>query len=315
MSEQAHPLRARLLIIGAALFWSTGGAAIKLSSATAPQLAAGRALVAGLVLYLLLPGARLPIFSLAARRTGATRRVLVTAVFYACTCTLYVFANTLTTAGNTIFIQNTAPVWVLILGPLLLGEVSTMAERVSVPICLLGCAMFFFDDLSPGRLAGNLCAAGASLAYALLIISYRKLSRDEGMAATVAGNALIVVVLGGAAVHGPTPGARDLLVFGYLGAVQQALAAALFIRGIKGVSALEGSLLVLLEPLLNPLWAFLLVGERLGPLSLAGATLILCATLWRIGAQLVRRAAVTSVLSAPTRPASMPRPRGCSDGG
>lgn len=265
-----------MAIIGAAILWSTGGAAIKLSTATAPQLAIGRAVVAALALLIFLPAARL----------RWNKAVLVTAVAYAATCTLYVFANTLTTAGNTIFIQNTAPIWVLLFGPLVLSERATFWEKVSVPVSLVGCLLFFLDDMSGGRLTGNLCALAASFTYAALIICYRKVSEREGLAATVAGNVLIAIVLLPIAVQGPTPNAIDFGVFIYLGAIQQAFAAVLFVRGIRGVSALEGALLTLFEPLLNPVWAFLLVGESLGPLALAGAALVLGATMLRVRASI-----------------------------
>jgi drug/metabolite transporter (DMT)-like permease len=207
--------------------------------------------------------------------------VFRTALAYAATCTLFVIANTMTTAGNAIFIQNTAPIWVLILAPSLVGERPTRAEKLSVPLSLAGCLLFFADDLSTGRLLGNLAALGASVSYALLIIGYRKLSRDEGLTATVAGNAIIVVACLFPALSGPAPTVADLGVVLYLGAIQQAAAAVLFTRGIRGVSALEGSLLTLFEPVLSPLWAFLIVGETLGPLALLGAAIILGTMVWR----------------------------------
>lgn len=275
MSTTDHPaMRSRLSIIAAAVLWSTGGAAIKLSTATAPQLAMGRAIVAAIAIFLAMPIARI----------RPNKRILLTALAYACTCTLFVFANTLTTAGNTIFIQNTAPIWVLIFGPALLGERATLWEKISVPVSLFGCLLFFLDDMSPGRLTGNLCAFAASITYALLIICYRKVSESEGLAATIAGNLIIAIVLLPIAARDPTPTSRDVLVFVYLGAIQQAVAAVLFIRGIRGVSALEGALLTLFEPLLSPVWAFLIIGEALGSLALIGAGLILGATVLRVRA-------------------------------
>jgi DME family drug/metabolite transporter len=265
-------LAARLAILGAAVLWSTGGAAIKLTALSAPRIAGGRALIAALVLLLLVPAAR----------GRWSRPVLWTALAYAATCTLFVFANRLTTAGNAIFIQNTAPVWVLLVGPVLLGERPSREELLSIPISLLGCVFFFLDDLEGGRLAGNLCAAAASLSYALLIVAYRKLSSAEGVTATVAGNVVVAGLMAPLALDGPAPGALDLAALVYLGALQQAGAALLFIRGIRGVSALEGALLILFEPLLSPVWAFLLVGERLGPWALLGAGLILGATVLRL---------------------------------
>jgi drug/metabolite transporter (DMT)-like permease len=232
----------------------------------------GRAAVAAITLFIVFKGAR----------ARWSKSILTTALCYAATCTLYVFANTLTTAGSTIFIQNTAPIWVLLLSPWLLGERATGIEKLSVPISVAGCLLFFFDDMSKGRLTGNLLAAAASLTYALLIISYRKRSADEGLAATVLGNIIIAVVLLWPSVQGPAPGAADYAVFFYLGAIQQAVAAVLFVRGIVGASAMEGALLTLIEPLLSPVWAFLFVGEAMGPLALAGAALVLGAMVWRV---------------------------------
>ncbi|MCK6544913.1 EamA family transporter, partial [Myxococcota bacterium] len=268
MSATSSALGARLSIIGAALLWSTGGAAIKLADATAAQISVGRSLVAGVVLFAVFPGARM----------RWSRSVLLTGLAYACTSALFVFANTLTTAANVIFIQNVAPVWVLLLGPWLLGERATRAEKISVPISLAGCLLFFADDFAAGRLAGNVAAAAASVTYALLIIRYRKTPEHEGLAATIAGNAMVAGALGAVALSGPSIGAAELGVMFYLGAIQQAVAAVLFVRGIQGTSAMEGALLILFEPLLSPVWAFVLVGERPGPLALLGAATILAAT-------------------------------------
>lgn len=263
--------RSRLLIVVAAIIWSTGGAAVKISDLTAPQIAGGRSIFAGLTLFVLFRGARrLP-----------TRETLLAGLFYAATGVLFVFANTLTTAGNTIFLQNTAPVWVLLLSPWFLGEKNTRAEQWSVPISLAGSVLFFVDDLTVGRWAGNACALGASISYALLIMTYRRMSTADGLAATVHGNVIIVLGTSPYWFLGPLPSLKDIAVCAYLGAFQQAGGAVLFTTGIRGVSALEGALLILFEPLLSPVWAYWAVGETLGPLALAGAGLILGATVWR----------------------------------
>lgn len=254
------------------MLWSTAGAAIKLSGASGAVLAGGRAVFAASALLLLLPIAR--------RKPNAA--ILWTALAYACTCTLFVFANTLTTAGNAIFIQNTAPVWVLLLSPRLLGERPSKAELISVPIALAGCLLFFVEDLGHGRWIGDLCALAAGASYALLIILYRRTTTEEGLAATIYGNVAIAVAVLPFALGSGSLSALDLGVIVYLGVIQQALPAVLVIRGLRGVSALEGALLILFEPVFSPIWAFLLIGERLGPLALTGAALVLCSTLWRV---------------------------------
>lgn len=265
------PALARLAIIGAAVLWSTGGAAVKSSQLTAPQIAGGRAVIAAVVLWLVVKEARV----------RPNRRILLAASFYAVTAVLFVFANTLTTAASTIFLQNTAPIWVLLLSLPLLGERPNRAEQLSVPVALAGALLFFLDDDQSGRLAGNLCAFAASVTYALLIMSYKKLSSAEGTAATIYGALLVALGTLPFALGGPSPGPVDLLVLLHLGVLQQAGAALLFIWGIRGISALEGALLTLFEPLLSPVWAFLLVHEHVGPLGLAGGALIVAATIGR----------------------------------
>lgn len=274
------PLAARLSIAGAALLWSTGGAAIKSAELSALQIAGGRAFFAGLAIFLCFPSAR--------RRPD--RSIVLTALAYAGVTTLFVVANRHTTAANAIFLQNIAPIWVLLFGARWLGERPTRAELWSVPVSLVGSVLFLADGLAGGRLAGDAAGLLASVAYATLIVRYRKLGPADGLAATVLGNAFVFVftlpaLLG--FLEAPPRGV-DLAALVYLGLVQQALAAFLFLRGVTRTSALEAALLILLEPLLAPIFAFLAVGETMGPTALIGAALVLGATVVRTSL-LVRR--------------------------
>ena len=275
-------LQARLLILAAALIWSTGGAAVKVSQLSSLQIAGGRALMAGLVLWIAVPAAR----------RGYRPRVLLAGAFHAVNCVLFVFANQQTTAGNVIFIQNIAPIWVLLVSRRWLNEHPDRAELLTVPISLLGCVLLFFDNASTGRTIGNLAALAASVLFALLIVSYRRLSTDEGIAAVTAGNFMIALGCLPWAISGPVPTEIDWAALLFLGVIQQASGHLLFIRGIRGVSALEGSLLVLLEPIASPVWAWWLVNERPGPLFALGAITI-------IGAQVARVLHVTRASARP----------------
>ena len=257
----------------AALLWSTGGTAIKLAEQPPEVVAGGRALIAGLLIFLFVPETRI----------RPNRRVAIVALAYATVCTLFVFANTYTTAGNAIFIQNTAPIWVLLASPYLLGERPSTIEKISVPICLFGCLLFFLDDPELGRLKGNAIAFVSGLAYAAVVIAWRKSSHAEGLAGTAWGNLLITVGMLPFADLGRLDVEGGLAIL-YLGSVQQALPALLFLRGVRGVSALEASLITLLEPVFSPVLAYLVVGETLGPLSIAGGATIVGATIWRIRA-------------------------------
>ncbi len=225
---------------------------------------------------------------------------------------LFVAANKLTTAANTIFLQSTAPLYVLLLSPWLLRERPGRADVLYMLALAGGMALFFVGHEAPLATAtnpalGNLLAACAGLSWALTILGLRWLGRaaeatpdatatadgggdpaaggDPALVAAVAGS----IVAFGAALPFALPivdaTAQDWLVLGALGGLQIALAYACLTRGVKRVSALEVSLLLLLEPVLSPLWAWIVHGEGPAALSSAGAGVILAATaaraLWR----------------------------------
>jgi DME family drug/metabolite transporter len=263
-------MRHRLLLLAAAVLWSSAGAVIKLSSLDAWQLAGGRALVAAVFLAVAVPAAR--------RRPSP--RLLLVGLAYACTTVLFVLANKLTTAANAIFLQDTAPLWVLLLSPWALGERPTRGELLSVPVFGAGLALFFVDRLSPGQLTGNLVALVAGVAFAASILGLRRLG-PEGPAALVWGNLLAAAVTLPLWPLGPAAGAADLGAVVFLGVFQLGLAYLCFALGLRGTPAVEASLLVLLEPVLNPVWTYLFAGERPGPWALAGGAVILLATAWR----------------------------------
>ncbi len=269
-SRFASGVGPRVFLLLAALLWSTAGAAIKLCQLSAWQIAGGRSLVAALVLGAVFPSARrLP-----------SRRVLAVGLAYAATVVLFVLANKRTTAANAIFIQDTAPLYVLLLGPLLLGEKSTRGERAAMPLFGVGLVLFFVGKLEPGALLGNLIALASGVAFAFCIIGLRHL-QGEGNQAAAWGNLLAVAVCFPFVASGPSPTALDLGIVFFLGAFQLGLAYALFVKGIQRTPAVEASLLILLEPVLNPLWAYLFAGERPGPWALLGGSIILAATCWR----------------------------------
>jgi drug/metabolite transporter, DME family len=263
-------LRSRLLLLAAATLWSTAGAAIKLCGLSGWQIAGGRSLVAGLFLLAAVPAAR----------ARPTLRTLAVAVAYALTVVQFVLATKLTTAANAIFIQDTAPLWVLLLSPWLLRERPTRGELLAVPVYAVGLALFFLDDLSAGQLLGNVVALSSGVAFALSILGLR-LIRGEGPAALVWGNLLAAAIALPFWPSGPTPSAMDLGLVLYLGVFQLGLSYLLFSRGLERTPAVEASLLVLLEPVLNPIWTFLLAGERPGPWAIAGGAIVLAATAWR----------------------------------
>ena len=275
MSRHAN----RLVLLAVAFLFSTGGAAIKATTLTNWQVACFRSAIAGVAVVALVPSAR--------RRW--TRRDLLVALAYAATMVLYVTANKLTTAANAIFLQSTAPLYLLLLGPWLLRE---PLRRADIPLALLvaaGMAMFFAGAQSaaataPDPMRGNVVAAVSGVAWALTVAVLRWLGKGaregvSGMPAVVAGNAIAFLACLPAAFPVEGAGAADLAVVAYLGVVQIGLAYALMTYAMRHVPAFEASAVLLAEPAMNPLWAYLLHGESPGAWAVAGGALIIAATL------------------------------------
>ncbi len=286
-------LRSRLLILAAAVLWSTAGAAIKLCGLDAWQIAGGRSLVAAALLLAAVREAR----------ARPTARVLLVSVAYAFTVVLFVLATKLTTAANAIFIQDTAPLWVLLLSPLVLRERPTRGELLAVPVYAAGLGLFFLDELTAGQVNGNLVALGSGVAFALSILGLRLL-RHDGPAALVYGNLLAAAATLPLWPAGPAAAPADLALVAYLGVFQLGLAYLCFSRGVTGTPAIEASLLILLEPVLNPIWTFLFAGERPGRWAVAGAAVVLGATAWRTLAPILTPRLEAARPPAPPGPAS-----------
>ena len=266
-----------LRVLAAAALFSSGGALIKAVSLTAWQVASFRSAVAAVALFVMLPEAR--------RRPRVP--ALLVGVSYAGTMVLFVLANKLTTAASTIFLQSTAPLYVLLLSPWLLKEKVRAADLVYMAVLGLGLGAFFvgLDPVSataPNPWLGNILALLSGVFWALTVMGLRFLGRgdsDWSPAASLYGN--VIAFLGCLPLALPVASSRpvDWAMVAALGTFQIALAYVFLIRGLRHVTALEASLLLLLEPVLNPIWAWLVHGERPGSLSLAGGCLILAATL------------------------------------
>lgn len=269
----------RLLLLAAAFLFSTGGAAIKATALTNWQVAGFRSAIAGAAILVLVPSSR----------RGWTRRHLAVALAYAATMTLFVTANKLTTSANAIFLQDTAPLYMLLLGPWLLKERLRSTDLLLVALVALGMALFFVGTESAvatatDPLRGNVIAAVSGIAWALTIAGLRWLgkgseSENTAMPAIVMGNAIAFLVCLPMALPVERAGAADAAVVAYLGIVQVGLAYACLTRAMRHVPAFEASAVLLAEPALNPLWAYLVHGERPGAWSVAGGGLILAATL------------------------------------
>ena len=272
---------ARLQLVLAAVCFSTAGAAIKWSGFSASQIAAVRAFVAMLAILALIPAAR----------HRWSWRVGLVGVAYAAAGLLFVFANKLTTAANTVFLQATNPLFVVVLAPWLLGERVRAPDLAFMGVLAAGLALLFAGGpqhfaTSPDPFLGNVLAAGSAVAWAFTVTGYRWLARraesgaDPGpiAAAAACGNLIVFLLCLPGALPLAAGRPTDWLIVIYLGVFQLGLAYVFLSRAITRVPALEASLFLLVEPVLSPVWAWLAHGETPGPLAVIGGAVILTAT-------------------------------------
>ena len=279
--------RAVLAVAGAAILWSTGGLFIKLAPMPALAVACGRSLIAGA-------------FYLVFLRPDLRSARWATAAAYAGCIVTFVSATKLTTAANAIFLQYTGPAYVLVLSPFLLDEPFRPIDAACVALSLLGMSLFFVGKMEAGQLAGNLVAIASGVFFALAIVLLRRDARGgrgDALASTTLGNLLAAAIALPWALQAMpamlTPRGGAVLL--YLGIVQLGLAYLLFVRGVRRVPAAEASLISMLEPVLNPVWVLIGLGERPGPWAIAGGAIVVAAVLVRTLLPQPQRASTTSV--------------------
>lgn len=278
----SSPVRYRLYLVATALLFSTGGAAIKAATLTGWQVASFRSGVASIALLIALPQAR----------RGWSWRVVPVAAAYAATMVLFVLANRLTTAANAVFLQSTAPLYLLFLVPWLLREPIRARDLLCALAVGGGMVLLFIGSersvaTAPDPRRGNLVALATGLAWALTMTGLRWLGREAiprkphnpALAPVALGNLLAFLIALPMALPATGFRASDVAVILYLGVVQIGLAYFLLTRAVRYVPAFEATVVLLLEPVMNPVWAWLVHHEKPGPWALAGGAIILSAAL------------------------------------
>lgn len=262
-----------MLVMAAAVLWSTGGLFIKWTTLSAYQLSFWRSLLAVLTVA---------IFT---RREGFGLNpiTIVTSVLYAALLLLFVVATKLTTAANAIFLQYTAPIYVLILEPLFYKEKFRRADLFTVMACIAGMTLFFVGKLQPQDISGNLTALASGVCFAsyILLLRHSRSQQVNRASSVIYGNLLLVIVLAPAGLAAiPVMTTHDVLAVSYLGIVQIGIAYTLFTLGMaRGVRSLEAGIVGYIEPVLNPVWVFLVLHERPSQWALIGGAIIISAVL------------------------------------
>jgi DME family drug/metabolite transporter len=271
LKERYSRISPLYFVLAAAIIWSTGGLFIKWTSLSGLELSFGRSLLAAITVA---------IFT---RREGfgLNRITALAAVLYAALLLLFVLATKATTAANAIFLQYTAPLYVLVLEPLLYNEKFRRRDLVTVLFCVIGMSLFFVGKLRPQDVTGNLLALASGLCFALyfLLLRHSRAREVNRASSVIYGNLLVVLIAASAGLAAiPHINRHDALSILYLGIVQIGLAYTLFTLGMaRGIKSLDAGIVGYIEPVLNPIWVFLFLGERPSQWALIGGVIIVSA--------------------------------------
>jgi len=255
--------RAIIFLLVAATLWSSGGLLIKIVSWNPVAIAGSRSLIAVLVLWVFFRHSRL---SWSFSQMGG-------AVAYAITVILFVVATKLTTAANAILLQYTAPIYVALLGACFLRESTQWFDWITIAVVIGGMVLFFFDHLTAGNLLGNSYAILSGLSFSFLILFLRKQKNESPLGSIILGN-LLTGLIGLPFMFESMPSPMSWVGLILLGVVQLGLSYVLYSEAIKHVTALEATLIPGIEPILNPIWVFLVLGEVPGRWALMGGFIV-----------------------------------------
>lgn len=266
-----------ILVVLAVSLWSTGGLFIKMTSVSGYEVNFGRCLVAAVTIA----------FLTRFKALKADKFTILASIFYVGALSFFAIANKMTTAANAIFLQYTAPIYILIFAPFVLKEKFHFADLVTVAICLLGMILFFVDvspnsDLSPqSQFIGNILGlcSGLSLGGYMLLLRHPKAYRQNPASSVFYGNIFACLVMLPFFIPNPSTWyGTDYFSVIFLGVFQIGLAYFLFTYGVThGVRSLDASIIGFIEPLLNPVWVFLIIGERPSSWAILGGIIIISA--------------------------------------
>jgi drug/metabolite transporter (DMT)-like permease len=274
---QSHPattpaqhLRAVGMLAGAAALWSLGGLLIKSVQWNPLAIAGGRSLIA------------LPVLLLASRKKhlDGSPSQIAGAVAYCLTVVLFVSANKFTTAANAILLQYMAPVYVALLSHFFLGERVKPMDWMTIAVALGGMALFFLDRLNGRGLFGNVLAILAGVAFAFLVVFMRRQKHGSPLGSVILGN-VMTGVIGIPFMFHPPADAVSWTALLLLGVFQIGFSYLLYAAAIRHATALEGILVPVIEPVLNPIWVFLFLGESPGRWAFIGGSVVISIVLAR----------------------------------
>ena len=263
--------RAVLMLLAAAILWSSGGFLIKWIEWSPVAIAGMRSLIGAAMI-----GA---VFRRELRFDWSFE-LIGGAVAYAGTVVLFVIANKMTTAANTVLLQYTAPVYVILFSPWFLGERTSRRDWLILLVMMSGMVLFFLDKLTLSGYWGNIIALVDGFCFAWMTLFMRRQKDGSALSSLLLGN-LLAGTIGLPFMFQSMPDLSGWIGLSLLGVLQLGVPYILFALALRHVRAVEGILIPMIEPVLNPVWVFLLLGETPGMWAVVGGAIILGAVVFR----------------------------------
>jgi len=265
LSSKSRITRGRLLVLGAALLWSLAGVFIKFLDLPPLTIVFYRSLFAALIFT--------PFLRRSDWRLSAP--IAVSALTYTAAISAFVSANKLTTAANAIVLQYSAPVFVFLFSRLVLGEKISRLNGLALAVSMVGVMMISLDSAGEPEMAGVLLAILSGVLFAAYMINLRHTQSAGPVYLTWINNVACALLLLWLVKSQLALSLNEILILAVMGAVQLGLPYFLFSKGLQTISLQEASLIALIEPVLNPLWVALVVGEIPSTATIAGGGMIL----------------------------------------
>jgi drug/metabolite transporter (DMT)-like permease len=259
--------RGRLLILLAALFWSLAGVFIKFLDLHPLTIVFYRSLFASFVFV--------PFLKSSEFRFNTT--AVVSVISYTAAITAFVSANKLTTAANAIVLQYTAPVWVYLFSRLVLGEKISPPNAFALAVSMAGVGFISFDSAGKPEMSGVLLALLSGVLFAIYMVNLQRMKEFSATYVTWMNNLFCAVLLLPFVETPLSLSIDQLCIVAVMGAVQLGLPYFLFSKALQAISLQEAALIALIEPVLNPLWVAVTVGEIPSFATLVGGAMILMA--------------------------------------
>ena len=260
-----------ILLLVAGAMWSLGGLLIKSIPWHPLAISGMRGGIAAIVIYAFSKN----------RKIIISFDKILAACFYTLVVTLFVISNKLTTAGNAILLQYTAPVYVALFSYVFLGEKSTLIDWITILILLGGLTLFFLDDLSFDGYLGNVIAILSGMSFAALTITLRKQKDNNPSDSILLGNILTLIIGLPIIISETSFDLHSIILILVLGIIQLGVPYIFYTTAIKHVTALDAIIFPVIEPILNPILVFLILGEALGPWAFLGGSLVLGSVVFR----------------------------------